>query len=63
MCYKKSLNLRELENQIQSQNTIMNNLNWDRINPATGSIFINEAMATKTVPAFDKGLTPYTDWK
>jgi hypothetical protein len=20
-------------------------------------------LATKTVPAFDKGLTPYTDWK
>ncbi|MGH4124780.1 MAG: acetamidase/formamidase family protein [Clostridium sp.] len=37
------------ENQIQSQNTIMNNLDWNRINPATGPIFINEAMPGDTL--------------
>ena len=37
------------ENQIQSQNTIMKNLDWNRINPATGPIFINEAMPGDTL--------------
>lgn len=37
------------ENQIQSQNTIMNNLDWNRINPATGPIFINGAMPGDTL--------------
>jgi amidase len=37
------------ENQIQSQNTVMNNLDWNRINPATGPIFINGAMPGDTL--------------
>ena len=37
------------ENQIQSQNTIMGNLDWNRINPATGPIFINGAMPGDTL--------------
>jgi amidase len=37
------------ENQIQSQNTIMNHLDWNRINPATGPIYINGAMPGDTL--------------
>ena len=37
------------ENQIQSQNTIMNKLDWNRINPATGPIYINGAMPGDTL--------------
>jgi amidase len=37
------------ENQIQSQNTIMNQLHWNRINPATGPIYINGAMPGDTL--------------
>jgi amidase len=37
------------ENQIQSQNTIMNQLDWNRINPATGPVYINGAMPGDTL--------------
>jgi amidase len=37
------------ENQIQSQSTIMNQLDWNRINPATGPIYINGAMPGDTL--------------
>ena len=37
------------ENQIQSQNTIMTQLDWNRINPATGPVFINGAMPGDTL--------------
>ena len=37
------------QNQIQSQNTIMNELDWERINPATGPIFIKGAMPGDTL--------------
>lgn len=37
------------ENQIQSQNTIMNELDWERINPATGPIFVKGAMPGDTL--------------
>jgi len=37
------------ENQIQSQDAIMNQLDWNRINPATGPLFINGAMPGDTL--------------
>jgi amidase len=36
-------------NQIQSKNTIINQLDWNRINPATGPIFISGAMPGDTL--------------
>jgi amidase len=37
------------ENQIQSKDTIMTQLDWNRINPATGPIYINGAMPGDTL--------------
>ncbi|WP_291636390.1 acetamidase/formamidase family protein [Clostridium sp.] len=37
------------ENQIQSQDTIINQLDWNRINPATGPVFVKGAMPGDTL--------------
>lgn len=37
------------ENQIQSKNTIISQLDWNRINPATGPIYISGAMPGDTL--------------